>query len=46
MFMKQKDKQKNVKIEGERGEEKKWRKSKMRSDGVVSLILKGDFLKF
>ena len=52
MFMKEKDKQKNVKKEGGRGEEEK-REEEKKGGGilqiwveVVSLILKGDFLKF
>ena len=57
MFMKEKDKQKNVKREGERGEEEK-REEEKKGDkrkgggiiqiqvGVVYLILKEDFLKF
>ena len=57
MFMKEKDKSKNVNKEGERGEEKKREEEKKGGKrkgrgilqirvGVVSLILKMDFLKF
>ena len=52
VYEKKKDKQKNVKKEGERGEEMEKKKKRKGGGilqirvGVLSLILKGDFLKF